>query len=110
MMENNLENKKEKKEEQEENSNGFGVFLLAFVTGFICYLIILEILAEGDSDGIGGLVMMGSALLISVVAFVINFIVYRSKQKINWIKTVLIIDFFICLVVFLWCKLAIMMD
>jgi hypothetical protein len=103
-MENNLEGRKE------ENSNAFGVFLFAISTGFICYFIVLQILAEGNSDGIGGLVIIASALLISAVAFVINFLVYRSKQKINWVKTVLIIDFLICLAIFLSCKLAIMMD
>lgn len=79
-------------------STFFSLFGASTFTAFICYIIMFQILAEGQSSGYGDLVLIAIALVIAIASFIISSIIFVSSTSIGngWKKKVLLFQLTIC--------------
>lgn len=102
-------------EEPKENKGclaNFGTFFLLFLgscfTGFLGFMIMFQILAEGRSSGYGDIVLFLVAIGITIFAFLVSsvfFVNFKNniKIKFGWEFWVVGIFIAICLIIYLFC-------
>lgn len=109
-------------EEVKENKGclaNFGTFLMLFLgscfTGFICFQIMFQILAEGRSSGYGDIVLVLVAFGITIFSFLassIFFVNFKNSNKIKFGWEIRVTGIFtaICIISYLFCLVLVASD